>query len=305
MEKFFITSRDCGLGDTLCNLHATHFLAKKFGGCVVIDWRRLPYNNFSPCRFNLFHSIFKIPDEIENVKFYSYEEISGCHDLDILTKFPWIFPITTTEDIYKIVNENNYINVASRSGEYSHNFKELEGVQYVFDTYLQFYSNFEIKSIIKSKINFYLQKYFLNNDVICIHIRHGNGENRGGYTDPWYSYKDVTDKINNILNEEFPNGFNDKTFVICADNNRCAEELLNTYPNSYSTEKTYNDDGIGSFHATCKDPISNIQDAFIDMELMSYCKMGILTHHSVFNLSPSLKMKTVYYYNRDEYFKGK
>ena len=48
MEKFFITSRDCGLGDTLCNLHATHFLAKKFGGSVVIDWRRLPYNNFSP-----------------------------------------------------------------------------------------------------------------------------------------------------------------------------------------------------------------------------------------------------------------
>lgn len=305
MEKFFITSRDCGLGDTLCNLHATHFLAKKFGGSVVIDWRKLPYNNFSPCRFNLFHSIFKVPNEIENVKFYSYEEVKGCHDLNLLGKYPLILPITPTEDIYKMVNENDYINVASRSGEYSHNFKELEGIPYVLDTFLKFYSHFEIKSSVKSKINFYLEKYFLNNEVICIHVRHGNGEIRGGYTDPWYSHTDAIYKINKILDQEFPDGIGNKKFFICTDNKKCTEDLLNTYPNSFSTEKIYNDDGIGGFHLTCKDPISNIQEAFIDMELMSYCNMGILTHHSVFNLFPSLKMKTVYYYDRDKYFKGK
>ena len=119
-------------------------------------------------------------------------------------------------------------------------------------------------------------------------------------------------EINNNLKNNIDNLFDDfdklnntNNFDILNKYNNIQQTLLNTYPNSFSTEKTYNDDGIGSFHATCKDPISNIQDAFIDMELMSYCKMGILTHHSVFNLSPSLKMKTVYYYNRDEYFKGK
>lgn len=303
-EKYFITSRNCGLGDTLCNVHACFYFAKKYNGSVVIDWRRLPYNNFSKNKINLFHSIFNLPNQIDGIKFYSFEEISECHDLEFSGEnYPWIGPGLSQEDAERTILNNKFLNIDSRTAEGCVNHTELQGVTYLLSEYTNFWNKFEIKEQVKNKIQNFKEKYFDSNNVIGIHIRHGNGELRGGYDKPWYSYESTKQKILEILNREYPENIDSKFFFICSDNQKSNDEFINTFPNSFSTQKRYIEDGSGSLHAHNTNAIECIQSAFIDMELLSHCKLGIFTEHSVFNVWPALKMNNVYFFNKDRYYK--
>ena len=323
-EKYFITNRHCGLGDALCNVYGAYSFAKKYGGSVVIDWRWLTYNNLEKQRINLFHSIFKIPNEIDGVKFYTFEEVPELHDFDnVHNNYHWIHRDSperkvSLDEVDKMIYSNKYINVyfinmSCKLGEsspnwISHNYQELaniEGVECFVENYLSFWNNFEVHNNIKRKLDYYRQKYFSSGNVIGVHIRHGNGQIRAMYDFHWYFYDGVKQKIDEILKTEYPAGIDNKKFFICADNKKCTDDFLKLYPNSFSAEKIYLEEGIGPQHELCNNSIMSIQDAFIDMELLSSCELGILTSRSVFNLSPSLKLNRLYFYDRDRYFKAK
>ena len=305
-EKYFITNRGGGLGDDMCNIQAVHFLAKKYGGSVILDWRILPYNNKATCKVNLIHSLFKIPNEIEGVKFYTFEEIPELSEVNDAFSRPQITNNISIADIDKLVSEYNFINVCLRTGGCeSNSYKEFKCENYILENYLSFWSNFELQNSIKTKLDYYRSKYFSAGNVIGIHIRHGNGETPAPKPPNWYSHNSVKQKINEILKIEYPNGIDNKQFFICADNKNCTYDFLKSYPTAFSTEKTFSEDGEGALHMTCRNPISTIQEAFVDMELLSNCELGILTICSVFNLWAGLKLKRSYYYDGDRYFKSK
>jgi hypothetical protein len=306
-DKFFITNRDGGLGDTLLNLHATHFFAKKFNGSVVVDWRSLPYNIFSKNKINLFHSLFELPSEIDGVKYYSYEEIEECHDYELTRQYPFILPGPSREELDKIILENKYLNVRSRSCEGTNNYFEIQGVEILFE-YIEYLRYFKLNDLIQDKINYYKNKYFKDDNVVTIHVRHGNGEERGGYNGPWCSYETIERKIYDILKLECSDKIDNKKFLICTDNKKLHDDFLTNFPNSFSIEKTYSDDNIGALHKTSNNPIQTIHEAFIEMELLSYGMFGIFTYLSVYNTLPTMKMiyeknRNVYHFDRDSFFK--
>lgn len=300
-EEFFITHRvGGGLGDTLFNLYATFFFAKKYNRSVIIDWRGISYNCHLKYRTNIYHSIFRVPDVIDGVKFYSCEEIGESDNYSFSHNFPLIKFTNSIEEINKYVETNKYINVGMRACEGSNNYKELTGNEGLDETF-KFIKKLEVKQNVKDKIQFYKDKYNFPENIITIHVRHGNGEHRGGYDFPWYSHELTKEKIDKILEIEYPNGYQNKKFFICSDNKETTDKLSSIYCNSFSTEKSYIINDEAPMLYFCKNPITTIQEAFVDMNLLSQAELAIYTHHSVFNLLPSYEIKRGYYFDREKF----
>ena len=333
-KKYFITGRNCGLGDMLCNLAATYFFAHRYNGDVVLDWRAVPYNDLKcvengtdKYRINLYHSIFKKPNEpiIENdkVRWFYYEEIEELTDYNNI--FFHLSPSTVADtnslsygnigkiylncsikQIDEIVDQHDYIVVTNRIGEHSDNYKQLqytvketpfkEPQLELFD-YIDFFKKIPIADKMREKINRYNHMFDMPN--IGIHIRHGNGESRGGYTGNWYDYNEIKSKINEILNKLNANT-TDYRFLICTDNKSCSLQLLSTFNDSWETTKNWLEDNAGAFHYNFNNPIKSIQEAFLDMMLLSKCKYGIFTKHSVFNVIPGFIVENCYYLDKDK-----
>lgn len=305
-EKYVITRRHAGLGDLLCNLQAAHWFAETFNRSVIIDWRQTPYNNKVEHKINLFHSLYKIPKKIGNVKYYSFEEIPEVYSFSELDKWPKITIDSTTQEVEHIMNQPECVAIELRAFEINKSYPILADEMFIQKTYRSFWENFKIKKRVLNKINYYKKIYFEpweNKNVIGIHIRHGNGEARGGYNESWYNFKEVKEKIDKVIvsSEHIPQ----KSFFICSDNKQCTLDLLNYLPNSFTTIKTYVPDDNGPLHMHSINPIDSIQEAFIDMELLSLCKVGIFTKFSVFTLKPSINIDEVWNLDKKEVIKVK
>jgi hypothetical protein len=318
MKKYFITNRPSGLGDILCNLAATYFFAKKYGGNVIIDWRHNMYNKGINYEYkshvlpNLFSSIFLQPESINGVDFLmpesdptyyynmvpmtclpvNYNKLNGSQ-LDDLKK-----------DLYSKIESNNYIKVEQRILENNQIFKELlqcnfpiqnnDGVLLENFEYDSFLSNFKLQKNLHKKINDFYDDNFKGHRVIGIQMRYGNLKLKEPYFrlfpddgGPWVDDDTIIKTIEEQL--RFVDTQNVKYFI-CCDNEEINQLILSKFSNSFCYNKTFpekescihlNNEGI---------PITMIQESFIDMYLLTKCDFLITTGHSVYPIWPICKL---------------
>lgn len=318
MKKYFITNRPSGLGDILCNLAATYYFAKKYGGSVIVDWRHNMYNkdvnyNYKTTNLpNLFNSIFIQPDSINGVDFlmpeseptYYYNMVPFTHlppsynklddnQLDILRK-----------DLYSRIDSNSHIMVEQRIQEHNQVFEELlhcnfsiknnDGILLENFEYDSFLNNFKIQKNLNDKINDFYENNFKGHRVIGIQMRYGNLKLKEPYFrlfpddgGPWVDNDTIISTIKEQL--RFVDTQNVKYFV-CCDNQEINELIMSNFPNSFCYNKTFpekescihlNNEGL---------PITMMQESFIDMYLLTKCDFLIATGHSVYPVWPISKL---------------
>jgi hypothetical protein len=324
-KKYFITARCSGLGDLLCNLACTYYFAKKYNGNVIIDWRKIYYNynelaisdeykksNVS----NLFNAIFIQPDEINGVNFIlaDSDEIYWNNKINIPHICPRWHKISDFENqkekekIENILDSHQYILISQRIHEYNQIYPHLQNGSFPIISnegnllenfcFLDFLSKFNIQPNVRKKIDYYIENFFKNSNVVGLHIRYGNPNKKdlsfrkypenGKY---WIDEDELLSYINNKI-KRFNNNFK---FLIACDNQKINKLLLDNIPNSFSIEKKYPDNNNDILLCDRElDQISKIQDAFIDMYLLKMCNFLFYTAHSVYTVYPLLHHTNMY-----------
>lgn len=318
--KCFIARRPSGLGDLMCNLGATYFFAKKYGGFMAVDWRKTVYNckgDFITLKenpSNLFDAIFVQPEEINGVKFVSIESDEKIWNYDsfpnLAVRHNYIDEIENEKEKQKyidVINSNNYINVEQRVHESNQIWKELHHAFFeIHSSDNKFIENFSLVDFIEKikiqpnvneKINVFYEENFKNLPVISIHMRYGNIKNKeplhrphtdNGWIDNDILLNTIKEKIESFNLKEY------KCFIAC-DNELINNLILNNIKHSFCYNKKFPDINDGSIHMNKnEDPIRVFQESFIDMMLLGKSNRIITTAHSVYSVLPVLKITNNY-----------
>lgn len=312
--KYFITDRRSGLGDALLNLVATWWLAKEYGGSVIIDWSKLPYTvtnwdrdggNFSRHKVNIFNSLFEMPPPLEGVKFETPEQFSELffddwnNALKDINELPLVK--MNGQHLEETLKQGDFIRVRSRLGAPFSHPKFPRAVDFNF---VDFFNHLPIQKKLKKEIDKFFDSNFKKNSTVGLHLRHGTGESVQGRTrrecSPELKVKEVLefskDKLGDL--EKFK-------YFICTDNQECEDLLLKKFPNSFSFPKklpSLSDDN-SSYHQSHQgashynphlNPINSIKEAFFDLYLLSRCDVFMGSNYSVFSYLAQKSIVEVY-----------
>lgn len=320
-EKIFVSRRVSGLGDLICSLGASYFFAKRYGGNISVDWRRVVYNSVGDfCTMknnpsNLFNSIFIQPEEINGVKFISPESDINIWDYVEIPHIGIRHHYIDEEENKKemelyesFIKNNKYISIEQRVHAGNQIWKELHHAFFKINrpdgTFIEdfslvdFIEKIKIQPNVKEKIDSFYEKNFINNNIISIHMRYGTPNRKDYYfwanskSDKWIEDDVLLDTIKNQIKSFNMNKY--KCFISC-DNELINNLLLNNIENSFCFDKKFPDQNDGSIHLNEKEnPIRCFQDSFIDMMLLSKANKIIHTAHSVFSVFPLLKITNNY-----------
>jgi hypothetical protein len=301
--RYFITDRRCGLGDSFLNLAATWWLAKKHNRSVIVDWRQLPYNisnwdrkggQFHRHKINLFFSLFKEPSPLEGVSFENPEAFSFLYfddhnnPLKDINEIPIIRPRFHHLDTSRLIQHEDILRFRPRVGDkfMYPNFPSSDCGVGEFDL-PWFFNHFKIQPTILNTIEAFREEHFTKEKTLGIHLRHGNGE-RKTQCDIDRVTEGSIRKIQNALPD-----YLDYNIFVCSDNQYVEECFKKNIPSSFSYPKIYPSEDTGSLlHQTHQgalhyhpdlNPIQSIQEAFIDMVLLSKCTALAYSQSSVFN----------------------
>lgn len=326
MKKIFITSRDSGLGDLLCNLASTYYLSRKYNGDVILDWRTAVYHHMGYSGenksniysgekksniSNLFTSIFIQPTSIGDVNFYLPE----CDDVywnmnkSLIPTIPTLYNLHKIPDneifekkkwIENIIGENTYIKNEQRIREGNRVFPETQHSKFDIISsdgkilekfiYHEFLEKFSIQPIIKNKIDKIFNEHFLNNNVVGIHMRYGNTKQKepGHRIFPENGEHWVSDNeiVNTIKQKVEKLNIGNVKYFISCDNERINDLLLKTISNSFCYLNKYPSNGQTIHVNDGNNQIELIQSSFIDMYLLTKCHRLIYTKDSVYTEWP-------------------
>jgi hypothetical protein len=322
MNRFLITDRRCGLGDSLLNLAATWYLAKRYKRDVIIDWRRLPYTiknteNWQRHQVNLFHSLFSsLPDQLEGVNFLFPEQFSEIYfgpkteegypfDLDHISPIDHAESqldalerkTDKKETISLLESKEVFVRNSMRMGESNKIFPELEEDIFLLKisqsdfNFWNFLTSLPVCAPVEEKIkNFYPQKF--GSHTAAVHFRNGNGEKTTHRDLGQYELQSATILIREEAEKLLGSDFNKFNFFVCTDSPTGEKLLKERLPNAFSFPKVVPAKGDGPIHFNTRlSPISSIQESFIDMMLMSKCSHIIYTKSSTFSIPALFNIK--------------
>jgi hypothetical protein len=276
MSKYFIYNRRrAGLGDLLSGLYFSWRYAKEYNMDLVVNWRDSIYLEND---VNIFSTFFK-DCTIDGIKIIS----------DKLEEYP--------EPIFHEVDRVDHTNAKTAAifRNYIFNTKKIEantiisgeGVSLVFrksgdsdeeeSNKINFYSELmkNYKPAIIEKIKNKKDLIFTNDKKhLGIQIRNGNG------FEAFYNYSQVIPFIGNI--EDFLNKiveikkfiYKDYEVFLSTDSKDIKQLFIKKLPSVKTLDLWYPEYGQEPQFATqnnCPDPEESMIDAFIEMNLLSYC----------------------------------
>jgi hypothetical protein len=299
MNKYIITDRRTGLGDTLLNLAACWYLGKRYHRDVILDWRRLPYTllnekTFERHELNLFYSLFSCPPAIEGVNFLFPENFPNLalgpkykeghpYDLDHV-------PLIAQEaKSFKEVDDqlkspSKFLRCSMRMGQQNHCFQRLRTINAPNFNYWGFLNTLPACSLIEERLASSTKS--IKSNTVGIHFRHGNGESWWMSGKPHFTnVAQAVDQIVMDAQKFLGDGLSDFSFRIFSDSPAAVKLLKEQLPNAWSPATKLPTEGEGALHFNpAMHPVTSFQESFLDMMTLAHCPRVMYTEHSTFSI---------------------
>ena len=249
---------------------------------------------------NLFSSLFSCPPPLEGVNFLFPENFPNVllgpkakdgfpFDLDHL-------PLLDQEEagLHKaeaILKKGPFIRNSMRMGQKNQCFRRLNVINCSNFNFWNFLNSLPICSPVAQQINSFCPKKF-GRRTVAVHFRHGNGEKIMGRGSNWIDSKKGVEIIRNEAIKFLGEDLNKFNFFICSDSPSSEKLLKESLPNAFSFPKELSKEGGSAVHFnTSLNPVSSMQESFIDMMLMSKCNYIMYTQHSTFSIPARFNIK--------------
>ena len=334
-ESFLIPHRPGGIAELHFGLMGTYYICQKLKKGLIFDASWSNYNKKKQgivqpqlgsrgYNINLWKALYKQPDKIDNVHFYSPEEFP---ELYVNNDFPHdvhndaiIIADHNKQNTMKEVFLNNdykFIYNTYRTGVSNVIWPEMQDPNLI--NYYDFVNNFEYADTFNNLLQYYLKNFFDNKFVIGVHIRQSSEKELGnaGFPPNWFTTEKVipliekhyTEQLSNnpaiflctdcpVLNKEVPEYFGDKMFST-------KKVDIGAY-NVKNSEGKYIPRKINNKELLSKDCSNHIdKDGFayydflysaIDHILLGYTKSLLYTSCSYFTFYAQMAYK---HYNRE------
>lgn len=278
-ERFIVSRRRSGFGDSLWSLAPAWRYAQLTKRTLVIDWRGscyldAPFTN----AFSLFFEPNRAIDGVPVISDDSVNQLSLPGPF-----FPSWWNKAVIDTVYRpdeqIFLERDQLQELFRSQQ------DIDAKTIICDACLMFlgdaesekqvFHSLQLKDEIKARIESVYREYFHGYSVIGVHVRHGNGEDLLGLTPYWADPDDALQQVCATIEraKSLPHEHPVRVFL-CTDSAKVLDAVSAKFPDLFILPKQFRADQAGPLHRPALG-IDGARMALVEMYLLARCNTVI------------------------------